>query len=147
MAHTLAAAPPAPRREPSSSSMGPPPTLPPPGLALSKPRGVPLTFVGVARSTASEQPSGPPRASPRCASRPLSQQVEPLSRSYNAGLSPQVLSYDSNPPCAQQLPSLEANVRNYGERVCDSAVWLRAQEERRRLCAGVESPPPFETEG
>mmetsp|Transcript_29983 Transcript_29983/g.99441 ORF Transcript_29983/g.99441 Transcript_29983/m.99441 type:complete len:323 (-) Transcript_29983:136-1104(-) len=58
-----------------------------------------------------------------------------------------VLSYDSNPPCAQQLPSLEANVRNYGERVRDSAVWLRAQEERRRLCAGVESPPPFETEG
>ena len=57
-----------------------------------------------------------------------------------------VLSYDTHPRCGQSTPSVEANVRNYGDRVRRSGLWARSQESRRLACAGM-APPLFETEG
>jgi hypothetical protein len=63
-----------------------------------------------------------------------------------------VLSYDTKPPCEQSTPSMESNVRNYGERVRSSPLWGEAKAERERICAAEggaqhKMPPMFETEG
>ena len=57
-----------------------------------------------------------------------------------------VLSYDTRPACEQPAPSLAANLRNYGPRLTDSPLWELSQAERQKACAGLASPPPFETE-
>lgn len=57
-----------------------------------------------------------------------------------------VLSYDTQPPCAQNLPSVEANVRNYGERVRASEAWHQISSSRTCACNGRVAEA-FETEG